>query len=209
MKSNLSDSDEEKMESMDDLEIKVDKGIFSKYGNRVKLNVGGTIFETSFTTLLKEKSTIFNAIFQGKFGVGVDDENGYFFDRDPRLFRHILNFLRDGRVYLNNTHIPDEDIEELLLEAHYYQVAPLIRYLSKRRSHKMRAKNSEWSNEKEYKLITGVKENELEEIFTDYTVYQGYDFENWVRGSSQKIHVLFSKKLSKGEVALLDQLLSG
>jgi len=61
---------------------------------RITLNVGGTRFETLVDTLTKHgRTTMLGAMFLA-FDNGVKDE--YFIDRDPELFRYILNWYRTG-----------------------------------------------------------------------------------------------------------------
>ncbi len=83
----------------------------------VMLNVGGHRFSTSSTTLLKDGSSMLAAMFSGRFAPARDHTGAVFIDRDGTHFRHILNYLRDGIVYL-----PEDDMQmrqELLAEAQY------------------------------------------------------------------------------------------
>lgn len=62
----------------------------------IRLNVGGTIFETTAETL--QYSSYLHTII---IDIGVnhddDDDEIIFIDRSPEVFVHILNFLRDDR----------------------------------------------------------------------------------------------------------------
>jgi len=61
---------------------------------KVTLNVGGTRFETQIDTLTKHgRNTMLGAMFLA-FNSGIKDE--YFIDRDPEMFRYILNWYRTG-----------------------------------------------------------------------------------------------------------------
>eukprot|EP00276_Gloeochaete_wittrockiana_P005686 CAMPEP_0184656372 /NCGR_PEP_ID=MMETSP0308-20130426/16451_1 /TAXON_ID=38269 /ORGANISM="Gloeochaete witrockiana, Strain SAG 46.84" /LENGTH=194 /DNA_ID=CAMNT_0027093475 /DNA_START=116 /DNA_END=703 /DNA_ORIENTATION=+ len=60
----------------------------------VELNVGGTIFATSRSTLCQYQGSKLASIFSGKYAVSTYQGRPYL-DRDPSLFRDILNFLRD------------------------------------------------------------------------------------------------------------------
>jgi len=57
----------------------------------VKLNVGGTLFETTPSTLVQSK--FFVALLNGKFT--EDPTAVIFIDRSGMLFEHVLNFLRN------------------------------------------------------------------------------------------------------------------
>ena len=73
---------------------------------RVYINVGGEIFETYLDTIMQLP------YFQGKLNleskIDSSRENPIFIDRDPKIFRHILNFLRD-----HNYEIPKKHYSEL------------------------------------------------------------------------------------------------
>jgi len=61
---------------------------------KVVLNVGGTRFETQVDTLTKHgRNTMLGAKFLA-FDPKPQDE--YFIDRDPEIFKHILNWYRTG-----------------------------------------------------------------------------------------------------------------
>lgn len=65
--------------------------------DRITINVSGTKFETWRTTLEKYPETLLGSNEKEFF---YDDENkDYFFDRDPELFRHILNYYRTGKLH--------------------------------------------------------------------------------------------------------------
>lgn len=89
---------------------------------RVRLNVGGTVFETTESTLTKA-DCYFAALFRGSYGTPGEEDGAcggeappaglsrrscscraavreFFIDRDPTHFRFILNFLRDGTVVM-------------------------------------------------------------------------------------------------------------
>lgn len=66
----------------------------------VKLDVGGTVFETKLRTLRKTKDSLFVEIFKD-YPHFRDPSGRYvhcempFIDRDPKYFPYILDFLRD------------------------------------------------------------------------------------------------------------------
>ena len=88
----------------------------------VRLNVGGLIFTTSRSTLCKYPDSMLGAMFGGKFEITYDDAGCAFIDRDGKMFRHVLNFIRTGTLL-----IPKEfnefDLHES--EADFYQIRPL------------------------------------------------------------------------------------
>ena len=93
--------------------------------NPVTLNIGGTLFMTTISTLVQDPNTILATKVNSERS-GPD--GSYFFDRDPTHFRYILNYLRTGVVYE-----PDSELEkrQLLLEAKYYNVSEIVRQLDR------------------------------------------------------------------------------
>jgi hypothetical protein len=61
----------------------------------VSLNVGGTIFQTSPSTMLKYPDSKLARMYNE--GQKIKDLN-FFFDEDPEYFRIVLNFLRKGKL---------------------------------------------------------------------------------------------------------------
>jgi len=61
---------------------------------KIKLDVGGSKFTTSLTTLRRFPDTMIGAMFSGRHALPLDEEGYHFVDRDGTHFRYILNFLR-------------------------------------------------------------------------------------------------------------------
>lgn len=90
----------------------------------VKLNVGGTPFETTLMTLSSNPDSMLAAMFSGRFTLPRDRDGRVFIDRDGKRFRYILNFLRDGTL-----NVPADDhilLLDILQEAQYYQLHKLV-----------------------------------------------------------------------------------
>lgn len=71
-----------------------------KVGRRVTINVSGRRFCTWDSTLKKYPNTLL-----GSEAIKLyfdDNKKEYFLDRDPHMFRYILNFYRDGKLHLSN-----------------------------------------------------------------------------------------------------------
>jgi hypothetical protein len=71
----------------------------------ITLNVGGTKFITSLDTLIGEPNTVFAHMFGGIFENKPNEENEYYFDRDPELFPLILNYMRGYNIYQKSKQI--------------------------------------------------------------------------------------------------------
>lgn len=101
-----------------------------KNSNQVKLNVGGTYFRTTISTLTACPDSMFSAMFSGRHELAKDEDGCVFIDRDPAHFRLILNWLRD---YLKgDSSLPtltSREREEVMKEAEYYLFSPLVNLL--------------------------------------------------------------------------------
>ncbi|KAI8343277.1 BTB/POZ protein [Chlamydoabsidia padenii] len=94
---------------------------------KIKLNVGGQLFETSLSTLRRDPHSILATMFDGHSCITPDEIDGsYFIDRDSTYFRLVLNYLRDLKVpqsIRENSKIMDE----LMQEARHYQITGLLK----------------------------------------------------------------------------------
>lgn len=89
------------------------------FGSKIKLDVGGTRFTTTMTTLQRFPESMLGAMFSGRHALVLDEEGYFFIDRDGKHFRHILNFLRDPENY-HNMKFEDSVVKELKVEVNYY-----------------------------------------------------------------------------------------
>lgn len=89
----------------------------------VSLNVGGEIYITTLDTLTHYRDSMLGAMFTGKIPVLRDNRGHVFIDRDGKMFRYILNYLRS-----NSLDLPDGFSEMALLrrEADFFQIHPLL-----------------------------------------------------------------------------------
>ena len=65
--------------------------------HKVKLNIGGSTFETSVETLTCERGSMLEAMFSGRFKIEKEDDGSSFIDRDPTYFPLVLSYLREKR----------------------------------------------------------------------------------------------------------------
>ncbi|XP_017300496.1 uncharacterized protein LOC103511486 [Diaphorina citri] len=78
-------------------------------------------------------------LFNGSIPIVLDSlKQHYFIDRDGGMFRHILNFMRNSRLL-----IPDDftDVDLLLEEAKYFDIAPMIKQLEQFKKEKAASKS--------------------------------------------------------------------
>jgi hypothetical protein len=93
----------------------------------ITLNVGGTLFSTTRSTLMRDSECMLARMFskQQQMSLTRDSAGNVFIDRDGTHFRHILNYLRCGAL----PNLPPEARKELILEADFYQISGLVEAL--------------------------------------------------------------------------------
>ena len=95
--------------------------------NIVQVNVGGRTFVTTRATMIVYPNSLLGRIFTGN----QPNEHWYksevFFDRDPELFGHVLQFLRNKTFNYSCTSIESKDfLHNLLCEARFFKLQELI-----------------------------------------------------------------------------------
>jgi hypothetical protein len=90
---------------------------------RIRLNVGGRIFETTVKTLTCFPDSYFAIMLSGRWAV----EDTIWLDRDGDVFSHVLSFLRaavEGEPY-SLAYLPAHALQQLAREAHFFQLNEL------------------------------------------------------------------------------------
>ncbi|XP_053213219.1 BTB/POZ domain-containing adapter for CUL3-mediated RhoA degradation protein 2-like [Panonychus citri] len=88
----------------------------------VKLNVGGSLFQTTISTLTRVDCML-KSMFSGQLPVQKDQEGWVMIDRNGKHFATILDFLRNNSVRLLDN---ADEVEELLTESMYYSIQELV-----------------------------------------------------------------------------------
>eukprot|EP00440_Ansanella_granifera_P071345 gb/GFBE01077431.1/.p1 GENE.gb/GFBE01077431.1/~~gb/GFBE01077431.1/.p1 ORF type:complete len:202 (+),score=24.43 gb/GFBE01077431.1/:1-606(+) len=96
----------------------------------VQLNVGGTCYSSTLTTLTRYQDSMLSSMFSGQWKVARDDQGRCFIDRDGSLFSYVLNFLRDSTLELPSDF---SQFGQLMKEAEFYQIQPLIEAIQRER----------------------------------------------------------------------------
>ncbi|KAA0203776.1 hypothetical protein HAZT_HAZT004272 [Hyalella azteca] len=158
----------------------------SEYGDKkewVKLNVGGTCFLTTRTTLTKDPESLFakliNDDISGMVTDGKDENGAIMFDRDPTYFSPILNFLRHGKMVINK----DVAEEGVLEEAEFFNVAEAIRLVRERIRVRDNEKQQRPAGKQHMYRVLQCHENELTQLIS--TMSDGWDFEQVINIGSQ------------------------
>ncbi|CAL2034490.1 unnamed protein product [Caenorhabditis brenneri] len=94
------------------------------FSNIVMLDIGGTIFKTSKTTLTKYDGML-KTMLETSVPISQHESDAIFIDRSPKHFDKILNFLRDGEVNLPSS---EDEIDEIRKEAQYYLLMDLVEF---------------------------------------------------------------------------------
>lgn len=139
----------------------------ARFKQRVKLNVGGSKFETTLSTLTRYPDSMLGAMFSGRHEVPPDDEGYVFIDRDGTHFRAILNFLRTGFVDLPRS---EQAANELKRELEYYQL-PSEGLLTPRTVEIVHTINGERNNEHKRDVEAKLKANPQLKIISNHTNY--------------------------------------
>jgi len=111
---------DEKEEKWKSLEEKSKEILQNNPHEIIKLNIGGTLFETKPSTLLSVPDTLFSQILTNR----TNNSEEIFIDRNPQLFVYLLEYLRTGN--LNVKRLKKKILyEECLEEAKYYGINQL------------------------------------------------------------------------------------
>lgn len=95
---------------------------FSKY-----LSLSLSLFSSFFILMFRHPESRLARLFNGSIPIVLDSlKQHYFIDRDGKMFRHILNFLRTNSL---NIPEPFDEIDQLYEEAKYYDIHDLIRFV--------------------------------------------------------------------------------
>lgn len=99
----------------------------------VKINVGGKCSTTFRSTLLRFSHSILARMITGQIPLRRDQDGNFFLDRDPNIFKYILDFLRSSKVVLSDEQMSGI-LPQLMQEAEYFMIDPLIDELRHRQA---------------------------------------------------------------------------
>ncbi len=185
---------------------------------KIRLNVGGTFFLTTYATLsnLHNNSslTYFHGILSDRFKKEHDkqlSEDYYFIDRDPTHFRYILNYLRDGNV----CGIPQDNVQvlnEILQEASFYSITGLTNFITTLLKQINENDKKANSDVKEHKLFQDITRHELLDIFNEYVKQNGYDVVSMTQGVKtkgiQSYNLIICKHISREDMNFVNRLMA-
>ncbi|EDW25868.1 GL14263 [Drosophila persimilis] len=143
----------------------------------VKLNVGGTYFLTTKTTLSRDPNSFLSRLIQEDSDLISDqDETGaYLIDRDPKYFAPVLNYLRHGKLVLDG--VSEEGVLE---EAEFYNVTQMIALLKECINHRDQRPHAD--KKRVYRVLQ-CREQELTQMIS--TLSDGWRFEQLISVGTQ------------------------
>lgn len=149
----------------------------SKISNQISL-LFSQIFLSTVQTLSRVPNSFFTRLIDEDTELNSDkDETGAFLiDRDPRYFAPVLNYLRHGKLILDNG-VSDEGVLE---EADFFGVAPLITLLKSKIS--QRDQNPSCEKKRVYRVLQ-CQENEVTQMVSQMT--DGWRFEQLINIPTQ------------------------
>lgn len=142
----------------------------------VRLNVGGTVFATTRTTLMKDPGSFLCRISKdAELESHKDDTGAYLIDREPSYFAPVLNYLRHGKLVLDK----GTSEEGVLEEAEFYNITGLIRLLKERIRIRDQVLNGDGHNgHKHVYRVLQCHEDELTNLVS--TMSDGWKFEQLI-----------------------------
>ena len=91
----------------------------------VTLDVGGTKYRATLSTLTKYPDSMLGAMFSGRHNLPQQEDGSYFIDRDGEVFKHILMYLRDRNLCLSLfPAFSDTTLIQIKAEFEYFQLHP-------------------------------------------------------------------------------------
>ena len=92
----------------------------------VTLDVGGTKYRTTLSTLTKYPDSMLGVMFSGRHNLPQQEDGSYFIDRDGEVFKYILMCLRDEESFFAVLPMIEKKLLTLLaFDAQYFQLAEL------------------------------------------------------------------------------------
>ena len=99
---------------------------------RIKINVGGVLFETLISTLLEHDSIIKTIIlYEDKTKTLRDEDGNIFFDRSPILFEIILNLLRQSIYEIKFEDYPKQKLKNIKKELKFFGLENVFKIVIK------------------------------------------------------------------------------
>ena len=149
-------------------------------GGILSINVGGKVFQTLKSTFNTPHSGEYfrNLLFSDRFPQLRDAHGNVFIDRDPELFRYILEYLRTDQIQLSEDHDNIRFLQKLFTEADYYQLSDMQKEISEMILPKVRFSIKPWAVFIEGYTFTSGKRNSvvIPFVYTYGAAYEGREY---------------------------------
>lgn len=144
----------------------------------ITLNIGGKYFTTTRVTLSKAPNSFLHklslkSLDPREIDSDRDERGAFLIDRDPIYFQVVLNYLRHGKLIMNNG-LSEEGILE---EAEFYNITDLIK-LAKQRIVERDYVKSTSENKKYVYRVLQCHEDEVTQMVS--TLSDGWKFEQMI-----------------------------
>ncbi|XP_060595718.1 BTB/POZ domain-containing protein kctd15-like [Ruditapes philippinarum] len=97
----------------------------TRYTAPVHIDVGGVIYTSSLETLTRFPESRLAKMFNGSIPIVLDTlKQHYFIDRDGKMFRYILNYMRTAKLLLPENF---SEMNQLYEEAKYFDIPGMVR----------------------------------------------------------------------------------
>eukprot|EP01108_Squamamoeba_japonica_P008887 TRINITY_DN805_c0_g1_i1.p1 TRINITY_DN805_c0_g1~~TRINITY_DN805_c0_g1_i1.p1 ORF type:complete len:486 (-),score=240.46 TRINITY_DN805_c0_g1_i1:62-1519(-) len=93
----------------------------------LRLNVGGRVFVTTRSTLTQDGNNMLAHMFGSAWHSATDETGAYLIDRSPEYFAPLLNYLRCGKLHLDDT----LNVNNVLEEARFFGLSGAAAQLEK------------------------------------------------------------------------------
>ncbi|ESO96585.1 hypothetical protein LOTGIDRAFT_227007 [Lottia gigantea] len=107
----------------------------TRYTAPVHIDVGGVIYTSSLETLTRYPESRLARMFNGSIPIVLDSlKQHYFIDRDGKMFRYILNYLRSQKLLLPTNF---NEFDQLLEESRFYDINGMAKEVEMLRASKL------------------------------------------------------------------------
>ena len=176
----------------------------------VTLDVGGTKYRTTLSTLTKYPDSMLGAMFSGRHNLPQQEDGSYFIDRDGDAFSAIMSYLRDRDLCfaqldatipsVKSGNVPPQQkiaCLSLCFDAHYYQLGELETKMAI-----LLEGNAEWTGSISYSSKSYYGQEKTAKFEMDYgssTLECQYHYERTNSISFQRVtNRFFSNTAGKG-----------
>lgn len=104
------------------LPIRLTKELAADPGDWITLNVGGTRFSTTRSTLQRDPQSMLAKMFSEEWDSARDSTGAFLIDRSPEYFEPLLNYLRSDVLVLDD----GINVEGVLEEAKFFNLQGVI-----------------------------------------------------------------------------------